>query len=374
MSVESLIQENYSSPDISEKLQPYLAKIISEKDYPTFGLIFELLKKHIFNPSLVTPFIRYSIEKISQVSDPSERVDYSKAILFFLDSYPAMKDGFKQFEQSYISDCQKSGKFFDLVRFYEANVPSPGSSDNEMLEYYLNLVEANCKASNFGAANTKLVQASSYRFALRTPKNLLEKFDLLYSEIQIGNQTYENAAERLFSVSQTASNEALFKKSIERAMIFAVVSPPSRKRTALFSKIMNDERASQFPVFSLIERLSSRTLIEFKEVEVFWNEIQNEASIKKNDFINTIRMHNLGEISTMYSTVSFKRLGEIIGSDESEVLRIVDSMISANRLNAKIDQPNKILIYNQNPIQEKDISSKAFCDEVEALSEIVSKK
>ena len=368
MTLEESIIKIINESDSNEKLILLLEPIIKSKDFLIFSNAFETIKKTINSPASIFNSLKTFLTIIYKINDFSIQVDFLKAILNYIISISTLESFLKEIEPKFIEACEKSERFLDLAKFYDSKHPSNEYDDNVILQSYLKIVSNYIKAGNINIANSKLVSASKHRFPLRTPKELLVEYDLLFSEISINNHSFESAADKLFFLFKTTQDIAYLKRS----MIFTVLSNPGPRRSSLLLKIIDEEKSNNLPLFSLVEKMNKRQLINLNDLSTYWKIIEHEKNININDLKTILRMHNLGEISFLYNTVTFKRLSYLIGADESEILRIVEQMIGSNRLNAKIDQPNKILIYNDNQLTLKDNNIKSFCDNVQLLSQQIN--
>jgi 26S proteasome regulatory subunit N5 len=327
---------------------------------------FRAIKKNSKQPAVASEAIKQCAEKIKNLDDKERRLKFIRPLVSYLGTFSTLQEAFQYIIDDYTTLCEETEHYSNLARFLKERGIDENEEEPKQLEFYLRIGELYLKDRITDQANGMLNKAFTHRFPLTSPKPLLYRYDLLKAEIQVINQNYEMAADIFYQISENYPNEK--NNALRRSIIFAISSPPGPKRDVIFNKISTNDAAQLLPIYNLFDRLNKRQIITGEEIEMLYKEVSHEKSIKKEDLTNTMRLHNLSQISYLYSVISVERMSQIIGIPIEDTAEMVEQMIQSGRLKAKIDEPNGMIVYTRDDSSAKEFQIKEFSEAVDALT------
>ena len=369
MSIAEQINDALDDENPADVLTEITSSLIDENKYKRdLSDALSCINRNAKQVSIATNAISACFEKIKGIENKEIEIDYLDAIIQFLLLNPQLLKEFSQVQDLYLKICDETQQYSRIAKFYKEQGIDSNESEPAKFEYYLKIGELYLRGKSIHQANSMLNNAYNHRFTQTSPKPLLDRYDKLKAEIQVENQAFDAAADLFYQMSQTLNDKNERVTALKRAIIFAIVSLPGPKRDAIFHKISIDENAQILPIFQHFDRLNRRQIITGQEIETLWKEISTEKSIKKEDFENNMRLHNMTQIAYLYSVISFDRLAQIAGISPEEAETIVEEMIQNGRLKAKIDQPNKMIVYTRDDSHAKEIAIKEFSEAVDNVT------
>lgn len=331
------------------------------------------LTENVTPSALTINTIREIITMVQEMEDYSIRVDFYAPLKDYLYTSPNFAEELQFVHAAFVEACHNSERYYDMGVYYESiQLDEEQLGEWDALEHHLTIAECFQRCRIIEKANKHLIQANKDIFRLRTPKELLERFDMVRAYLSIDKSDYRQAVLSFLLLSGYSSADQL--QWLRSAIACAILTEAGPKRQALFVQIMSDERSRTLPVFSLLERLNQKQLIMVDDLKEFEEELSCEYGFNVAALHNSVRMHNLHAISRLYSSISIDRLAEIIGGSSAEVMQTVKTMIQTKRLKAKIDQPTGLIIYEDEVTADakKDMLIESFCKNVAETAKAIS--
>jgi len=323
--------------------------------------------------SLLANVVRDVMQRCGCLLDESVKVDFYAALFGYVQGSPSFKKEAGEVQGLFVASCEKSGSFRELASFYES---LPFDEDDfeewDVLKHYLLLGECHQRAGSFDRALSHVTKASRRIFRLRTPRELIERYDRLRAYVAIDRADFAQAAQCFVTLSGYAPGDQV--GYLRQAMVYAILAGASRRRQSLVAKIMSDERCAGHSVLRLLERLNGKQLVLSSDVSAFESELCNEYGFRMDALEKSVREHNLHGIAQMYSSISLKRLASIVGASIDDVVGLMGGMISTGKVVARIDQPSGMVIYDSDVSADeaRDAAIEGFCRSVQSLSTAVS--
>lgn len=366
MSVIEQINDALDDENPSQVLTEITTSLVESGDSDGLEDAFRGIKKNTKQPTIANEAIAKCFEMIKVIEDDESKLKLIRPLIAYLTTFPFLQNDFQPVIDEYEKVCMKTGHYSNFARFLLDRGIDKNEPDRTKLEFYLRIGELFIQEGIIDRANGMLNEANNYRFIRSSPKELLYRYDLLNAEINVTKQNFEVAADLFYQISQNYPKEK--KTALKRSIIFTITSPPGPKRDAVFHKISADDDAQLLPIFNLLDRLNNRQIISDEDIETLFKEISSEKSIKKEDFKNNMKLHNLTQIAYLYSVISVERMSQIIGVSVDDTVEMVEQMIDFGRLKAKIDQPNGMIVYNRDESRTKEVEIMDFSEAVDSLA------
>jgi COP9 signalosome complex subunit 4 len=157
-------------------------------------------------------------------------------------------------------------------------------------------------------------------------------------------RNYQQAAALYSSLSQLEGDvvQSDLDMFLDKAAVCAILDRAGPQRQRLLTKIYRDPRAEVLPSFVMLEKMCRQRLVRSAEVEAFRGSLQAHHLANLGDgttvLDRAVREHNIFAASVLYSSISFKSLGELLQVDAASAEKIAARMIEDGRLEAVIDQ------------------------------------
>lgn len=369
---KSAIEGALAANDGSTLKSTILGFIDSDKSKDFQAAMNVLVEKRA--PSgLLMSTVHEAIEKISKISDASKCVDYLNPLCAYLRTSPNFEKEAKEIEPLFVTSCEKGERFAELATYYDS---LPFNEDEheewDILEHHLKISECYQKAGMLTQVKRHSMQLAKYIFRARTPKPLLERYDLLRAHIAIDTGDYIQACRSFMTLANSEHANSL--GYLRQAIVYVVLAAAGPARQSLFNQIMADERSKTLKVTRLLVRLNQKALVMASDLKEFEDELKGEYGFKMDVLQSSVKEHNLHGISQLYSSISLPRLAEIVGTTVEEVTTLVTGMINTERIRAKIDQPTSMVLYENEltPDESKDQSINMFCRTVASIANTIS--
>jgi 26S proteasome regulatory subunit N5 len=366
MSVDEQINDALDDENISQALAEITTSLVDSNDSEGLEEAFRAIKKKSMQPTAANEAIEQCFAKIKEMEDKEVKLEFIRPLISYLTTFPSLQTDFEHVIDEYAKLCEETGHYSNLARFLKEKGIDENEDEPVQLEFYLRIGELYQMEGIADQANNMLNKAFAHRFPKTSPKPLLLRYDMLKAEIQVINQNYEVAAGLFYQISENYPEEK--KSALKRSMIFAIASPPGPKRDSVSHKISTNDEAMLLPIYRFFDRLNKRQIITGEEIETLFTEVSSEKSIKKEDLINSMRLHNLSQISYLYSVISIERMAQIVGVSIEDTIEMVEQMIQSGRLKAGIDQTSGMVVYKRDDSKSKELEIKRFSEAVDSLT------
>ena len=367
--------EQALSENSEPKMKEAILKLVDSGKSGEFQAAMSYLAENRAPASILMNAIRETIEKVSKLSDPSKQVDFFAPLMTFLLTSPHFEKEAKDLEPRFVAACEKASRFYELAVYYDS-LPFDEEDNEEwdILEHYLRLAECYQKGAVLDKANVHFARANRYIFRMRTPKKLLERCDKLRARLAIDKGDYIQATRSFLVLANSDLEDSV--GYLRQAIVYVVLEPAGPIRQSLFNQIMADDRSKTLNIVKLVSRLNRKQLVMAGDLKEFEEELKGEYGFKMDVLKNSVKEHNLHGISQLYTSIELSRLAEIIGTSEAEVTKLVQTMIRTKRINATIDQPTGMVLYESQypPEKIKDDLIERFCGAVSSIANAISKQ
>ncbi|OQO06270.1 hypothetical protein B0A48_08858 [Cryoendolithus antarcticus] len=219
--------------------------------------------------------------------------------------------------QRAVSDDEKAKVWMRICRCYLED----GDSTNATT--YLNRVKQ--VIFNVTDAETRLFFALSQARISDSMRNFLDASAAYYT---LSNESSIDEEERLHTLRQ--------------AITTAVLAPAGPQRARQLGRLYKDERASETPEYSILEKIFLDRLLSPSEVRTFAAELKDHQLAKTADgstvLDKAVLEHNLLAVSRLYQNISLPSLGALLGVDADRAEEYAAGMVESGRLGGSIDQ------------------------------------
>lgn len=178
------------------------------------------------------------------------------------------------------------------------------------------------------------------------------QFQLSQARISDSQRSFLDA-----SVSYLAlSNEAVIDEeerlqALSASITCAVLAPAGPQRARQLGKLYKDDRATETPEYSILEKIFLDRLLSPTEVATFAANLKEHQLAKTADgstvLDKAVLEHNLLAVSRLYQNISTAALGALLGVSEERAEANCAAMIESNRLSGSIDQIEGIVFFFQ---------------------------
>jgi COP9 signalosome complex subunit 4 len=177
-------------------------------------------------------------------------------------------------------------------------------------------------------------------------------FQLSQARIQDARREFLAAAKGYQDISLTpgiAEEERLHTLSM--ALKCAVLAPAGPARSRALKRLYSDERAPSLEEFGILEKMFLDRLIAPEEVAKFAKGLAPHQLAKTSDgstvLVKAMGEHNLLGASRLYSNITFKQLGVLLGVDGERAEIMTAKMIEQGRLVGRIDQIEGLIYFER---------------------------
>ncbi|OCH94101.1 hypothetical protein OBBRIDRAFT_197228 [Obba rivulosa] len=239
------------------------------------------------------------------------------------------------------------------------------------------------------------VQAETYynRAALLThstsDKEILLQFKLCQARISDYSRKFLEAASRYHELSWIAEiDEDERRHMLSAAVTCAVLAPAGPNRSRILASLCRDERTTELPTFTILEKMFKDRILRLAEVHEFEGTLKPHQLAKlaqsSNDRIasaladddaapdvNTstrtgpatvldraVLEHNLLASSKIYNNITFRGLGALLDLTPGAAENMARKMIEQGRLKGSIDQVERLISFQVDG-EEDDAQGKA---------------
>ena len=357
----------------SSKLVSLVHKVLKDKDINTFREIFRYLQNSHAAASITSSSIDKSITFIKTLSTPAEQVNWLYTIMIYICGNDQLYAKYENQREEFVKLCQSAKKYLELANFYDNepfNVPADElGSDAKILDHIVFVADSFITAGDLDKARKKLNEATKYFFPKTTPMPIQERYYNFRANLSIAQEQFKYASScyyTLYSIADEKKQSEYLRLSAVYAILTQEVVPQKQQIT----KLLNDERTQSLPIFGLLELFNKKTLVTNDDLKKYIDLMKNEKGFSEENLKKIVQQLNMDRVSNLFTTISFDRLAQIIGSTPDEVVKNMIMLISNKSINALIDQPNKMIIYKKDKTEQerKDLSIDRFCKSLQSFT------
>jgi len=182
--------------------------------------------------------------------------------------------------------------------------------------------------------------------------DLYLRFKSCYARVQDYERNWLAAAREYRFLSQQYGqvDEASMLESLKYAITCAILADASPDREKMLTVLYFDERSSQLPNFTMLEKMFKERIIRKSEVEKFEKLLApHQNAILPDDITilgRAVMKHNMRAVSKIYRNISFAELGHILGISAQKAEDLASTMIEKKQMEGTIDQVEGFLEFN----------------------------
>jgi COP9 signalosome complex subunit 4 len=213
-----------------------------------------------------------------------------------------------------------------------------------------------------------------------TDKEIRLMFALSQARIYDSQRNFLDASTAYHALSnESVVDEEERLQALSAAMTCAVLAPAGPMRGRQLGKLYKDDRATDAPEYSILEKIYLDRLLSPEEVKTFASGLKDHQLAKTSDgstvLDKAVLEHNLLAVSRIYQNISFSALGQLLGVDGDRAEMYAATMIESNRLHGSIDQINEIVYFNtkEGGHDTSSLNLRAWDANVQSLAEEVEK-
>ncbi|KAK6439824.1 hypothetical protein LTR95_003964 [Oleoguttula sp. CCFEE 5521] len=266
--------------------------------------------------------------------------------------------------QRAVSDDEKAKVWMRICRCYLEE----GDSTNATT--YLNRVKQ--VIFNVTDAETRLFFALSQARISDSMRNFLDASAAYYT---LSNESSIDEEERLHTLRQ--------------AITTAVLAPAGPQRARQLGRLYKDERASETPEYSILEKIFLDRLLSPAEVKTFAAELKDHQLAKTADgstvLDKAVLEHNLLAVSRLYQNISLPSLGALLGVDADRAEEYAAGMVESGRLGGSIDQIEGVIHFGAvkgesggertaGGLRAWDVNVQGLAEEVERVTTLLQRE
>jgi 26S proteasome regulatory subunit N5 len=180
----------------------------------------------------------------------------------------------------------------------------------------------------------------------------------------------------IYSTPIISNDKNLWKSELESLILFLILSPFDNEQFDFINRMNQDKNLEEIPLLKhLIKIFISLELINWKEFQSQFIPVLSNNHVFKNDnsrledLHTRIVEHNIRVISTYYSTITMKRLSQLIGLEMEKTEDFISKMVINHTIVAKINRIENIVKFS-NIKEQKDILNNWSSDINELLSKL----
>ena len=169
------------------------------------------------------------------------------------------------------------------------------------------------------------------------------QFQLSQARISDSQRNFLEASASYLALSnESVIDEEERLQALSAAITCAVLAPAGPMRARQLGKLYKDDRASEAPEYSILEKIFLDRLLSPSEVAAFASGLKEHQLAKTSDgstvLDKAVLEHNLLAVSRLYQNISLSSLGPLLGTDAERAEAYAAGMIESSRLAGSIDQ------------------------------------
>lgn len=181
------------------------------------------------------------------------------------------------------------------------------------------------------------------------------QFQLSQARINDSQRNFLDASSSYHALStEPAIDEEERLRSLSAAITTAVLAPAGPTRARQLGRLYKDDRATETPEYSILEKIFLDRLLSPEEVAAFAAGLQEHQLAKTSDgstvLDKAVLEHNLVATSRLYQNIPIASLGALLGVDADRAEAYTAAMIESSRLSGSIDQISELVHFFPAPV------------------------
>ena len=174
---------------------------------------------------------------------------------------------------------------------------------------------------------------------------------MVYTKIQDINRQFMQASLSYFELSQKAEivAESDLLNLLTSAVTCAILAAAGPQRSRMLANLYKDIRTKQLQHFDILEKMYLDRFLKMSEVKKFEEGLlPHQKSIVSDNYTvlqYAVLQHNIVAISKIYNNISFGELANLLEIPAKDSESMVATMVAENRIQATLDQLNKIVSF-----------------------------
>ena len=223
-------------------------------------------------------------------------------------------------------------------------------SDESKIRTWMRICRLYLEEEDTTGAESHLNKAKNLLYKVDDPELNLQ-FQLSQARIFDAHRRFLEASQRYHTVSlSTSLDEEERMRGLSSAIICAVLAPAGPQRSRTLAKLYKDERASQVPEFSILEKMFLDRLLSTAEVAAFATKLAPHQLAQTADgstvLDKAVIEHNLLSASRLYDNIGISELGILLGLEPDKAEQYAARMLEQKRLGGRIDQISGVIFFD----------------------------
>ena len=131
----------------------------------------------------------------------------------------------------------------------------------------------------------------------------------------------------------------------------AVLAEAGPERANVLAMLVKDERISSLPCCPFLKKVHFQQILRQSDIAAFQGMLEEHQKVllpgeKMTPLARAVMQHNLFSAANIYTSIRLDELGVLLGIKEEEAEAAAADMIRQKRINAKIDQIERLLYFN----------------------------
>jgi len=278
----------------------------------------------------------------------------------------------------------------ELSRLYEYMNDMRSSQDSQMKqkssEYLRDRVDTSIHSAKLFTEIGDL--ESAYRVLMRISDKISDmpsddrsvlEFKLLSTRLFDLRHDFIRAAQRYVELFR---QPALSHEERMRCLLCcaqcALLAEAGPERATVLTILIKDERTPSLACYPLLRKIYYQQILRHDDIVAIQGMLQDHQKVrlageKLDPLAHAVLHHNVYSAANIYSSIHLNELAQLLGTSEEEAEDIAAYMIRQKRINAKIDQVNHLLFFNnkQDPLATWDKHIDYMCNTADEAADMI---
>ena len=350
--LQSIIS-SFTSSDLSANLVAYVQSILSD----SIGVIHS------------RPLLSGFVEQYKNIRDNEVKIETGTAVTQLLApkivSYEQQDTDLKY---SLASAYEAEDDFTNSAKTLQTIVLDSGQgrtvTDDEKASVWMRVCRCYLEEEDPTNALSYLNKIKNVIFNVTDQATRLQ-FQLSQARINDSQRNFLDASAAYFALSnETAVDEEERLQALSAAITCAVLAPAGPLRARQLGKLYKDERATETPEHSILEKIFLDRLLNPSEVATFASGLKDHQLAKTSDgstvLDKAVLEHNLVACSKLYQNIPIEILGILLGTEPDRAENYAAGMIESNRLSGSIDQIAGLVHFTPSSMGDTGVVAKGY--------------
>jgi len=160
----------------------------------------------------------------------------------------------------------------------------------------------------------------------------------------------------------------------------AILAEAGPERASVIAILFKDERTSSLAIYPFIKKVHFQQILRHDDIVAIQDLLQEHQKVllageKMSPLARAVMLHNLFSAANIYTSIHLRELGELLGIPEEEAENVAADMIRQRRIDAKIDQIDGFLHFNnrQDPLTAWDKHIDYMCTTADEASDMIKR-